>query len=117
MLKSVLLDQDVVVGLGNIYVDEACFESGIRPNRPANSLTDDEVKRLYSSIKKILKNAIEMGGSSIANYIMADGSRGTYAREHKVYGKSGKNCQVCQTELITNKIQSRTTVSCPKCQK
>ncbi len=116
VLKSTLLSQEIVVGLGNIYVDEACFRAGIQPSRITHSLTDKEIQSLYAAIQYILARAVAQGGSSVANYIMADGSRGTYAREHTVYGRGGKPCMVCNTPLTVTKIQSRTTVSCSKCQ-
>ena len=116
-LKTVLLDQSIVTGLGNIYADEVCFKAGILPTRIANTLTKKEVDKLYQAITEIIPKAVEMGGSSIANYIMADGSRGTYAREHKVYGKAGKPCHNCDKTLQKTIINSRTTVYCQFCQK
>lgn len=116
-LKTVLLDQSIVTGLGNIYADEVCFKAGILPTRIANTLTQKEVDKLYQAITEIIPKAVEMGGSSIANYIMADGSRGTYAREHKVYGKAGKPCHNCDKTLQKTIINSRTTVYCQFCQK
>ncbi len=116
VLKSALLAQDIVVGLGNIYVDESCFRAGISPHRITNTLTDNEITRLYKAIRYILARSVELGGSSVANYIMADGSRGTYAREHTVYRRAGKPCLKCNTLLKSSKIQSRTTVTCPVCQ-
>jgi formamidopyrimidine-DNA glycosylase len=117
VLKSVLLDQSVVVGCGNIYVDEACFASGILPMRACNDLTRAEIQRLYDNIKRILKMAVEQGGSSIANYLLADGSRGNYADYHNVYGKKGKPCVVCGNALSSKKYAGRSTVWCQFCQK
>lgn len=116
-LKTVLLNQSIVTGLGNIYADEVCFKAGILPTRMANNLNKKEVSKLYDAITEIIPKAVEMGGSSIANYIMADGSRGTYAREHKVYGKAGKECMICAQILQKTTINSRTTVFCQFCQK
>ncbi|MEY3470849.1 MAG: hypothetical protein RLZZ223_199 [Candidatus Parcubacteria bacterium] len=116
-LKTVLLNQSIVTGLGNIYADEVCFRSGILPTRLASTLTRKEIAKLYQAITEIIPKAVEMGGSSIANYILADGSRGTYAREHKVYGKSGHNCYQCSKVLQKTVINSRTTVYCKFCQK
>lgn len=117
ILKKVLLDQEVVVGLGNIYADEVCFAAKVRPDRLVKTLTKKEIKLLYEAIKKIIPRAIELGGSSIADYLLADGSRGNYAREHKVYGRAGKNCLVCDTILTKTVTGGRTTVYCKKCQK
>ena len=116
-LKSILLSQSIVTGLGNIYADEVCFRAGILPNRLASSLTKKEIRKLYNAIQDVIPIAISMGGSSVANYIMADGSRGTYAREHKVYGKAGKPCQLCGHILQKTIINTRTTVFCQFCQK
>ena len=116
-IKSILLNQDIVVGIGNIYADESLFESKIRPDRRANSLKREEIKKLYKAIKRILKKAISLGGSSVSTYRLVDNTRGNYAREHKVYGKSGKNCIRCKTPLKKILIQSRTTIFCPNCQK
>jgi formamidopyrimidine-DNA glycosylase len=116
-LKTLFLNQDVVVGLGNIYCDEVCFEAGVRPDRAVKTLTTVELKKLYKAIVKIIPMAIDMGGSSVANYLLADGSKGNYAHYHKVYLKGGKPCQICGSELQKFKLNSRTTVYCSKCQK
>lgn len=116
-IKSVFLDQDIVVGVGNIYADESLFESGIKPDRQANSLKDEEIEKLYKAIKKIITKAIKVGGSSVATYRLIDNSQGNYAKEHKVYGKAGENCVNCKNKLEKMIINSRTTVFCPKCQK
>ncbi len=116
-LKSIFLSQKVVIGLGNIYADEVCFEAGVRPDRLCNSLKDSEIKALYHAINRIIPLAVELGGSSIANYLLADGSRGNYARNHKVYNRAGKPCFDCGNALEKTIINSRTTVFCLKCQK
>ncbi len=116
VLKKVLLDQKVVVGLGNIYADEVCFEAGVLPGRQVSTLTNQEIEKLFKAIKRIIPRAVELGGSSVANYLLADGKRGNYAHEHKVYKKAGKPCQVCGTILSKAEIAGRTTVFCTKCQ-
>lgn len=116
-LKAVLLEQSVVTGCGNIYADEICFASKILPDRISKTLTDNEVSLLYKNIKKILALAVECGGSSVNNYLLADGSRGNYARLHKVYGKAGQKCMLCKNVLEKNVIAGRTTVFCKNCQK
>ena len=115
-LKTVLMNQEVVTGLGNIYADEDCFAAGVRPDRACNSLSDEELAKLHAEIQRIIQTAVEQGGSSVANYIMADGSRGTYAREHKVYGRGGKECLVCGNQLAKTTMNNRTTVLCLHCQ-
>jgi len=116
-IKSIIMSQDVVTGLGNIYVDESLFEAGILPNRKASSLGNEEIEKLHRAIMRIIKRAVKVGGSSVATYRLLDLSQGNYAREHKVYGKSGLPCPVCATPLEKTLIQTRTTVFCPKCQK
>ncbi|MBP6866019.1 MAG: bifunctional DNA-formamidopyrimidine glycosylase/DNA-(apurinic or apyrimidinic site) lyase [Candidatus Pacebacteria bacterium] len=116
-IKAVLMSQDVVVGVGNIYADESLFESGINPVRKASSLTKKEIEKLHTAIVRILKQAIKVGGSSVATYRLLDETQGNYAREHKVYGKAGKNCTKCGKPLEKTTVQTRTTVFCPRCQK
>ena len=117
IVKKNFLDGRGVVGLGNIYADEVCFDSGITPMRTNKSLKKAELERIYESIIKIIPLAIEQGGSSIANYLLADGSRGNYAHYHKVYNRSGKACLACQRELKSIKLAGRTTVFCLSCQR
>jgi formamidopyrimidine-DNA glycosylase len=116
-IKTVLMNQDVVTGVGNIYTDESLFESGIDPRRNASTLTRHEVKKLRQKIISIMKKAIASGGSSVATYRLLDNSQGNYARDHKVYGKAGKKCLKCKTILKKILINNRTTVLCPRCQK
>jgi formamidopyrimidine-DNA glycosylase len=116
-IKSVLLDQSIVNGCGNIYTDEICFASKISPKRICSSLKEHEVRELYKNIKSILSLAIKSGGSSISDYLLADGSRGNYARHHKVYGRQGELCLVCHKKLKKEKVSGRTTVFCTNCQK
>lgn len=115
--KKVLLDQKAVVGCGNIYCDEIAFASKISPNRLCNTLTKSEVKAIHKNMLSILKKAIDSGGSSIANYLLADGKRGNYSDYHKVYGKKGLPCPVCKTLLSHTQLAGRTTVFCENCQK
>lgn len=116
-IKAVLMDQKVVTGLGNIYVDESLFEARILPTRAASTLTAPEVAQLYKAIARIMRRAIQVGGSSVATYRLLDESRGNYAREHKVYGKEGELCPRCGKHLQKILIQTRTTIFCPNCQK
>lgn len=116
-IKTVLMNQDIVTGVGNIYADESLFESKIDPRRIASDLKPKEVEKLHDTIVSVMKRAIKAGGSSVATYRLIDESRGNYAREHKVYGKSGKNCINCKKTLQKILINNRTTVFCPRCQK
>jgi formamidopyrimidine-DNA glycosylase len=92
-IKKLLLDQTVVVGCGNIYCDEVCWASAVLPTRPSRSLKEKEVELIYKNIKKILDKAINSGGSSVANYLLADGKRGNYADYHNVYKKENTPCK------------------------
>lgn len=116
-IKAVLMNQEIVTGLGNIYADESLFEAKINPTRQASSLKKDEVNLLYKAIIRIIKRAIQVGGSSVATYRLLDESMGNYAREHKVYGKSGEKCPRCGTPFQKTEVQTRTTIFCPNCQK
>ncbi|MBP6060575.1 MAG: DNA-formamidopyrimidine glycosylase, partial [Candidatus Pacebacteria bacterium] len=116
-IKAVLMDQKIVTGLGNIYADESLFESGIRPDRSPASLSQAEIQKLHKVIIRILKKAVEVGGSSVATYRLLDDSRGNYAREHKVYGKDGLPCITCKKILTKTTIGGRTTIFCERCQK
>ncbi|OGY97620.1 MAG: DNA-formamidopyrimidine glycosylase [Candidatus Liptonbacteria bacterium RIFCSPHIGHO2_01_FULL_57_28] len=117
MLKTALMDQAIVNGLGNIYADEVCFAAGVRPDRRANTLIAVETQRLHVAIKRVLAQAIATGGSSVSTYRLLDMTRGNYAREHKVYGRAGRPCVKCGRPLSKMLIQSRTTVFCKNCQK
>jgi formamidopyrimidine-DNA glycosylase len=116
-IKRVFLSQKIVIGLGNIYADEACFQAKIRPTRSAKSLTKKEVEALWQAIVTIIPRAIQAGGSSVANYLLADGSRGNYARSHQVYGRGGLPCLICGRKLTKIEEAGRTTVYCEHCQK
>lgn len=116
-IKTALMEQGIVAGLGNIYADEALFEAGIRPVRRADSLRSGEAKKLHAAIRRILTRAIKVGGSSVATYRLLDESRGNYAREHKVYGRAGEKCPVCGQPLLKTALNGRTTVFCRNCQR
>lgn len=116
-LKKMFLDQKVVVGLGNIYADEVSFLSGILPNRPVNTLQPEEIRRLYANIRTVLSQAIADGGSSIASYLLADGTKGNYANKHYVYNRAGQECKICGHQLQKMVLASRTTVYCQYCQR
>jgi formamidopyrimidine-DNA glycosylase len=116
-IKTILLNQDIVVGVGNIYADESLFEAKIAPTRIASSLTKSEITKLHKAIIRIIEKAISVGGSSVATYRLIDDTRGNYAREHKVYGKVGQKCVKCNHPLKKIIIGGRTTIFCPNCQK
>jgi formamidopyrimidine-DNA glycosylase len=116
-IKSALLNQKLLSGVGNIYADESLFRAGIRPRRRAATLTRDELKRLYGSVRQVLQEAIAAGGSSISDYVDADGEEGFFQFEHRVYGREGEPCLVCKTPIKRIVIAGRSSHYCPKCQR
>lgn len=115
-IKPVLLDQTVVVGIGNIYVDEALFRSGIHPERKASSLTREEILILHAEIIATLREAVEKGGSTIRSYVNSQGQIGMFQLELNVYGRKGEDCKVCGTPLEKLVVAGRGTHICPSCQ-
>ncbi len=116
-IKSALLNQKLLRGIGNIYADESLFRAGIRPRRRAASLTGDELHRLYRSIPEVLKEAIAAGGSSVSDYVDAEGDEGFFQLQHRVYGREGEPCLVCQTPIKRVVVAGRGTHYCPRCQR
>lgn len=116
-IKAALLNQSILHGVGNIYADESLFRAGIRPRRAAGRLTRDELNRLHVALQQVLAKAIQRGGSSVSDYVDADGVRGFFQLEHKVYGRAGEKCTVCKTPLKKLTVGGRTTVYCPQCQR
>ncbi|GAF67056.1 formamidopyrimidine-DNA glycosylase [Bacillus sp. TS-2] len=116
-VKAVLLDQRTVVGLGNIYVDEALFRSGILPERKASSLTNLEVTLLHEKIKGTLQEAVDMGGSSVKSYVNGQGEMGMFQQRLDVYGRKGQPCNHCGNEIEKKVVSGRGTHYCPSCQK
>ena len=116
-IKSALLDQSFLAGVGNIYADEACFRAGIRPSRWTHRLTARERRALYSAIQEVLENGIAARGSSIIDYVDAFGVRGGNQEKLLVYGRSGEPCVKCGTPLQGTRLAGRGTVYCRKCQR
>lgn len=116
-IKSALLNQKLLRGVGNIYADESLFRAGIRPPRRAASLTRNELSRLYTTIQEVLKEAIALGGSSVSDYVDADGEEGFFQLQHRVYGREGEPCLVCKLPIKRVVIAGRSSHYCPKCQK
>lgn len=115
-IKGVLLDQQMVVGLGNIYADEVLFHAKVHPLKPANRLTDAEEIRLHEATIKIMTNAIKSGGTTIRTYQNAFGDEGSYQNQLKAYGRDGEACPNCGTEIEKIKVAGRGTHYCPVCQ-
>jgi len=116
-LKSLLLNQAFVAGLGNIYADEALFRAGLHPLRPANSLSTKEKKALFRAISQVLKEALECGGSSIVNFQDAEGNLGNFQTRHLVYGRQGDPCLKCGQTIQRIKVGGRSSFFCPACQR
>lgn len=116
-VKTALLDQQIVVGLGNIYVDEALFRAGIHPERISNTLKPSEIKKLYREIVDTLSEAVEAGGSTVRSYVNTQGEIGMFQLQLFVYGRKGEPCKKCGTPLEKIVVGGRGTTFCPKCQK
>jgi formamidopyrimidine-DNA glycosylase len=116
-IKAALLNQSLLHGVGNIYADEALFRAAIRPKRQAARLTRSELARLREALITVLTHAIELGGSSVSDYVDADGVRGFFQLEHRVYMRTGQPCSICGTPIKKIVIGGRSTHFCPVCQK
>jgi formamidopyrimidine-DNA glycosylase len=118
-IKVLLMDQDLITGIGNIYANDSLFLAKIHPQRPSNSLTEKEIQLLYKSIKKVINEGIADCGSSGADeaFILPDGSRGNHQRRFLVYQHEGKPCPNCKTKIERIKHNGRSSFFCPKCQK
>lgn len=116
-IKQWIMDNKVVVGVGNIYASESLFMAGIHPDRTAGSLTEQEATRLVQTIKLVLQRSIEQGGTTLRDFLQSDGKPGYFAQELQVYGRAGENCRVCGTPLLTKKHGQRSTFYCRCCQK
>ena len=117
-VKGTLLDQHIVAGLGNIYADEALFAAKIHPARRSGSLTRKETELLLKSAREVMDKSIDSGGSTMATYVKADGTKGDYLEKFaNVFRCEGKPCPRCGTTLIKTRIAGRGTHLCPHCQK
>jgi formamidopyrimidine-DNA glycosylase len=116
-IKSALLNQKLLSGVGNIYADEALFRARIRPRRRARALTHDEMARLHQALRRVLGEAIRLGGSSISDYVDSEGQEGSFQLKHRVYGREGEPCRVCKTSIKRVVIAGRSSHYCPRCQK
>ncbi|MBM7711648.1 DNA-formamidopyrimidine glycosylase [Enterococcus xiangfangensis] len=117
MIKPLLLNQKIVAGLGNIYVDEVLWLAKIHPEQPANTLNGQAVQRLREAIIEVIAKAKEAGGTTIRTYLNALGEAGHFQQELHVYGQTDKPCSRCQTPIIKIKVAQRGTHLCPHCQK
>jgi formamidopyrimidine-DNA glycosylase len=115
-IKSALLNQKLLRGVGNIYADEALFRAGIRPRRRAAAITREQFRKLHQTVQEVLREAIALGGSSINDYVDADGEEGFFQLQHRVYGREGEPCLVCRTAIKRVVLAGRSSHYCPKCQ-
>ncbi|HYP78481.1 MAG TPA: bifunctional DNA-formamidopyrimidine glycosylase/DNA-(apurinic or apyrimidinic site) lyase [Polyangiaceae bacterium] len=115
-IKSLLLDQSVIAGIGNIYADEALFLAKVRPTRSARRVSERDCRGIVAAAQQVMKRSIATGGSSISDYVTPDGSDGGYQNERKVYARKGLPCLVCKTPIRRVVIATRSTHYCPECQ-
>ena len=117
-IKSVILDQTIICGLGNIYADEALFYAEVHPRRKAGSLTLAEAEKLVEGARVVMERSLDAGGSTIRNYVTSDGTKGDYLTLFaEVFNRQGQECRRCGAEIVKTKVGGRGTHFCPKCQK
>jgi len=116
-IKSALLNQKLLRGVGNIYADESLFRARICPRRRAAAVSRAELANLYHSVREVLREAIALGGSSISDYVDSDGDEGFFQLRHRVYGRESEPCTVCGSTIRRLVIGGRSSHYCPKCQK
>jgi formamidopyrimidine-DNA glycosylase len=115
-IKAALLNQTLLAGVGNIYADESLFRARLRPRRSAGRLTRVELERLRLALREVLQHAIRLGGSSVSDYVDAEGVRGFFQLEHCVYQRTGEPCRVCGAAIKRITVAGRSTHYCPHCQ-
>ncbi|HEX5434182.1 MAG TPA: bifunctional DNA-formamidopyrimidine glycosylase/DNA-(apurinic or apyrimidinic site) lyase [Candidatus Angelobacter sp.] len=116
-IKAALLDQKLLHGVGNIYADESLFRAGIRPRHRSHTVTRAQLARLHAALQEVLNEAIAAGGSSISNYVDAEGQAGFFQFQHRAYGRQGEPCLICKTPIKKIVVGGRGTHYCPRCQK
>lgn len=116
-IKTLLLDQSVVAGVGNIYADEALFLAGVRPTKSARRVPASAYPTLARCVREVLQRAIDAGGSTISDYRQPDGSRGTYQEQRAVYSRTGEPCRVCGAIIRRKVVGQRSSHYCPTCQR
>ena len=118
-IKNLLMDQKFIAGLGNIYVNEILFFSGVKPNKKVKELSVDEIKKIINYTKKVIKKAIILGGSSIRDFSSSSGKKGSFQQYFMVYGRKGENCRKknCRGKVFKISLAKRASFFCDKCQK
>jgi formamidopyrimidine-DNA glycosylase len=115
-IKSALLNQKLLRGVGNIYADESLFRAGLRPRRRAATITRERLRNLHRAVGEVLREAIALGGSSISDYVDADGAEGFFQLQHRVYGREGEPCLTCGAAIRRVVLSGRSSHYCSKCQ-
>jgi len=116
-IKSLLMDQRLVCGVGNIYANESLFRAGIHPGRAAGRIGEQRYARLVEAIRATLTEAIRAGGSTLRDFVNADGNPGYFQQQYFVYGRAGEPCRLCSTAIRTVRIGQRSAFYCPRCQR
>ena len=116
-IKQLIMDNNIVVGVGNIYACESLFLAKILPTRPGKSITKNEAELLVNCIKQVLASAIKQGGSTLRDYKQADGNLGYFQHTHNVYAKANKPCKICNSQILEQRLGQRNSFYCPQCQK
>lgn len=116
-IKQFIMDNAIVVGVGNIYANESLFKAGIHPKRAAGKISKKRFEKLVPIIKQILSDAIKQGGTTLKDFAQTDGKPGYFAQELLVYGRKGESCVKCDAELVEIRQGQRSTVYCKHCQK
>ncbi|WP_045856091.1 bifunctional DNA-formamidopyrimidine glycosylase/DNA-(apurinic or apyrimidinic site) lyase [Teredinibacter purpureus] len=117
VIKTLIMDSKVVVGVGNIYANEALFNAGIHPLKPAGKISKLACEKLTKEIKYVLTTAIKQGGTTLRDFTNSDGKPGYFSQQLKVYGRAGEPCIVCGKSLIEKRVSQRATVYCTRCQR
>ena len=116
-IKQVLMDPEVIAGIGNIYTSEILWQAKIHPEKSAVKLNDSELELIFGAIKGVLKLGVDLGGESFSDYRKPDGSKGNFDTERKAYKREGQKCERCETKIVRKKIGQRSAFFCPHCQK
>ena len=116
-VKSALLDQSRVAGIGNIYADESLHRAGVNPLRRLDGLSPEDIGRIHGAVREVLAEAISRGGSSVSDYVNLRGDRGSFQDDHRVYRREGEYCPACGTTIVREVIAGRSSYFCPRCQK
>ncbi|HKQ04153.1 MAG TPA: bifunctional DNA-formamidopyrimidine glycosylase/DNA-(apurinic or apyrimidinic site) lyase [Blastocatellia bacterium] len=116
-VKNFLMDQQVIVGVGNIYASESLFLAGIHPLRPAGQISRERWRRLTMAVRRVLRNAIRQGGTTLSDFRDSQGNAGYFQTALRVYGRKGEPCRTCRTSIRAQVIAGRSTFFCPRCQR